>query len=59
MSKNRIIKKVWENKGTKQLIVTIPKDQEINTGDYVEIVRIPDYDPETGKYESEKDISSE
>lgn len=36
----KIIMKVWKNKFNKQKLVTIPKDCEINEGDYVEIKRI-------------------
>ena len=38
--KEKIIKKVWKNKSNKQKLVTIPKDCEINSGDYVEIKKI-------------------
>ena len=33
-------RKVWVNKGTKQMIITIPKDSEIKEGDYVEVIKI-------------------
>lgn len=36
----RIIRKVWKNKGTSQLLITIPKDSNIKEGDYVEIKKI-------------------
>jgi len=40
MVKKKTIMKVWENKGNKQLLVTIPKDSGIKKGDYVEIKRV-------------------
>ena len=36
----RIIKKVYENKKTKQKLVSIPKDCDIKKGDYVEIRKV-------------------
>ena len=36
----RIIRRVWENKGTKQLLITIPKDSKIREGDYVEVNKV-------------------
>lgn len=36
----RIIRKVWKNKGTKQLLITLPKDSKIKEGDYIEIKKI-------------------
>lgn len=36
----KIIMRVWKNKFNKQKLVTVPKDCEINDGDYVEIKRI-------------------
>lgn len=36
----RIIKKVWVNKSNKQKLITIPKDSEIQEGDYVEIKKV-------------------
>ena len=36
----RIIKKVYENKKTKQKLVSIPKDCNIKKGDYVEIKKV-------------------
>ena len=35
-----IIQKVWENKGNEQKLVTIPKESEIKSGDYVEIKKV-------------------
>lgn len=36
----RIIVQVRENKISKQKLVTIPKNSEINVGDYVEVKKI-------------------
>ena len=36
----RIIKKVWVNKSNQQKLVTIPKDSDIQEGDYVEIKKV-------------------
>jgi hypothetical protein len=37
----RIIRKVWRNKHTKQLLITIPvKDSGIVEGDYVEVKKV-------------------
>ncbi len=36
----KIIKKVYENKKTKQKLVSIPKNCDIKKGDYVEIIKI-------------------
>lgn len=36
----KIIRRVWKNKGTNQLLVTIPFDCKIRDGDYVEIIKI-------------------
>jgi len=36
----KIIRKVWKNKGTKQLLITIPNNSDIKEGDYVEIKKI-------------------
>ena len=36
----KIIKKVWLNKHTNQKFVTIPKDSDIQEGDYVRIERV-------------------
>jgi len=35
-----LIRKVWLHKGTKQLIVTIPRNLTIGKGDYVEIKKV-------------------
>jgi len=36
----KIIRKVWENKGTKQLLITIPLKSGINNGDYVSVKKV-------------------
>jgi hypothetical protein len=36
----KIIRKVWEAKGTKQLLITIPLNQGVKTGDYVEVKKV-------------------
>lgn len=36
----RIIKKVWVNKANSQKLVTIPKDSDIQEGDYIEIKKV-------------------
>ena len=36
----QIIQKVWENKKTKQKLITIPKSSDIKRGDYVSIEKI-------------------
>lgn len=38
--RKRIIRKVWKNKNTNQKIITIPKDSDIQEGDYVEIKKV-------------------
>jgi len=40
MEKEKIIKKVWRNKSNQQKLVTIPKDSNIEEGDYVEIRKV-------------------
>ena len=35
-----IIRKVYENKSNKQLLLTVPKNQGIEKGDYVEIQKV-------------------
>lgn len=40
MKEEKIIRKVWLNKGTNQKIITIPKDSKIKKGDYVLIKKI-------------------
>ena len=37
MEEDKIIVKVWENKGNGQLLITVPKDSNIKKGDYVEL----------------------
>ena len=39
-NKDKIIVKVWKNKGNNQKLVTIPKGSEIEEGEYVEIKRV-------------------
>jgi len=39
-NKQKIIVKVWRNKGNNQKLVTIPKNSKINEGDYVEIRKV-------------------
>ena len=36
----KIIRKVWKNKATKQLLITIPLNSKINEGDYVEVKKV-------------------
>ena len=36
----KIIRKVWENKQTNQLLITIPHKQGIKVGDYIEIKKV-------------------
>jgi hypothetical protein len=36
---NKIIMKVWKNKNNNQKLITIPKDCDIEEGDYVEIIK--------------------
>ena len=40
MRKKKIIMKVWKNRIGNQKLVTIPKDCDIDEGDYVEIKKI-------------------
>ena len=40
MGEKMIIRKVWLAKATKTLLVTIPKDEGIGVGDYVEIKKV-------------------
>lgn len=37
--RKKIIQKVWKNKGANQKLVTIPKDSDIEEGDYVEVIK--------------------
>ena len=37
-----MILKVYENQGSKQKLVTIPKDSEIKAGDYVIVKKVID-----------------
>ena len=36
----RFIRKVWKNKATNQLLITIPNDAGIKEGDYVEVKKV-------------------
>ena len=36
----QIIRKVWKNKGSNQLLITIPNETEIKEGDYVRVVKL-------------------
>jgi len=35
-----VIRKVWKNKHSNQLLITIPKDCGIEAGDYISVVKI-------------------
>lgn len=35
-----IIRKVWKNQANNQKLVTIPKDKDIEEGDYVKIKKV-------------------
>jgi len=35
-----IIRKVWKNNQTQQKLITIPKDSDIEDGDYVQVTKI-------------------
>ena len=37
---NKIIRKVWKNKLSNQLLITIPNNENIKEGDYVNIIKI-------------------
>ena len=37
---DRIIMKVWKNKLRNQKLITIPKDCEVEEGDYVEVKKV-------------------
>ncbi len=36
----RIIRKIWRNKATNQLLITIPNNQGLKEGDYIEIKKV-------------------
>ena len=36
----QIIRKVWKNKGSNQLLITIPNISDIKEGDYVEVRKV-------------------
>lgn len=41
MSKTKkIIRKVWKNKSNNQKLITIPKNSNIEEGDYVEVKKV-------------------
>ena len=40
MTKQIIIKKVYMNKNTKQKLITIPKDCDLEAGDYVSVKKV-------------------
>lgn len=35
-----IIRKVWKNSQTEQKLITIPKDSDIQEGDYVQVIKV-------------------
>jgi len=35
----KIIRKVWKNNGSNQLLVTVPKCSDIKAGDFVELIK--------------------
>jgi len=37
---NQVIRKVWRNKGSKQLLITIPTSSDIEEGDYVRVEKV-------------------
>jgi len=43
-----IVKKVWENKTNGQKLVTIPKESDIDPGDYVKIDKVENQEEEEG-----------
>lgn len=40
VKQKKIIMKVWKNKSRNQKLITIPKDCDIEEGDYVEIRKV-------------------
>jgi len=36
----RLIRKVWLNSGSNQLLITIPNNSNIKEGDYVEVKKV-------------------
>ena len=40
MAKGETIRQVWERKKTKQLMISIPNDIGIKTGDFVKVKKI-------------------
>lgn len=39
-----IVKKVWENQANGQKLLTIPKESDIESGDYVKIEKVENQD---------------
>ncbi len=39
-NKDRVIRKVWLHKATNQKIITIPKNSYIESGDFVEVIKV-------------------
>ena len=40
MQKKRIIRQVWQNKATRQLLITLPFNSDIKKGDFIEVKKI-------------------
>ena len=40
VKQEKVIMKVWKNKAKNQKLITIPKDCDIQDGDYVEIKKV-------------------
>jgi len=38
-NKTRVIRKVWQNAGNNQLLITIPVKGNIKAGDFVEVIK--------------------
>ena len=38
--KNRVIRRVWLDKGKNQMHITIPNDSDIKPGEYVEVKKV-------------------
>lgn len=39
-----IVRKVWKNRSNDQLLITIPKDSDIQEGDYVKVSKVAEDD---------------
>lgn len=39
-----IVRKVWKNRSNDQLLITIPKDFDIQEGDYVKVSKVAEDD---------------